>query len=320
MAEQLGLRRAPQDLALQEMQVVANQLNLCCEKCAAALAIRPGEAVSDDELCEWIWPQEPTGSKNRLFVTVSRARTTLEPFDGRISIDRTPDGYRLDVSPTDLDIQTFARAADGTGASSDDPSRLHATTAALALWRGKPFASLPDPAPALSQIHLAELSHLRLTMHACCDIARKNANHRAFGQAALIHGGIRSTYGVASSETMVLLDEAIGAVGMKESGLRARLLGRAGQEAYHVREFDRAEQLTTAGEALARRLGNNATIALTLEGRIWDQHHPHRLTERMATTVEMVERARYSKNREDELIARIWGACAWLESGRPRAP
>ena len=778
-----------------------------------ALAIRPGEVVSVDELCEWIWPEEPAGSKNRLFVTVSRARTTLEPFDGRISIDRTPDGYRLDVSPTDLDIQSFARAADGTGASTDYPSRLNATTSALALWRGKPFASLPDPAPALSQIHLAELSRLRLTMqcttalrdqgqidaalrvclptvaehpehepmarlaaelleasgepsaamrvlddlkralerdfgatitqesarlyrtlltqervprraappqligrdeelhfaiaamtdldsvivvegepgvgktsfceallasssldfaltrfhegesstsfrpvrqlidatllainsptkieitttladrdqvfgqvldtleaelgdaaiawfltylstrlrhrlplvislrseplaphvtealaafgrdrpahrirlselsaaqttelaarhgrqlddktadrffrlcggnpfvasellrapnlhqipaglaysldsrldsfsptdrilldflalapsglsprilhqlidvmqlavdpaeggllahglhnglvaerhddaglriglrhdlirehlirklsatrgsqlrlelsdafdsvgdvprsafhawaageagnppravalsveaanlalqhgafeevvtavdraeeaiswggieqdtselwllranalhrlgdadgrrnaaHARCDIARKNDNHRAFGQAALIHGGIRSTYGIASSETMVLLDEAIGLVGMKESGLRARLLGRAGQEAYHVREFDRAEQLTIAGEALARTLGNNATIALTLEGRIWAQHRPHRLTERMATTVEMVERARYSKNREDELIARIWRACAWLESG-----
>jgi DNA-binding SARP family transcriptional activator len=791
-----------------------------------ALALRPGEMVSVDELCEWIWPEEPAGSKNRLFVTVSRARTTLEPFDGRISIDRTPDGYRLDVSPTDLDIQSFARIADGTGASTDDPLRLHTSTSALAWWRGKPFASLPDPAPALSQIHLAELSRLRLTMqcttalrdqgqidaalrlclrtvadhpehepmarlaaellevsgepsaamrvlddlrralerdfgatiteesarlyrtlvtqqrvprrsappqligrdeelceaiaamtdhdsvivvegepgvgktsfceallasssldfaltrfhegesstsfrpvrqlinatllainsptkieitttladrdqvfgqvldtleaelgdaaiawflddtqwadasslalitylstrlrhrlplvislrseplaphvtealaafgrerpvhrirlpelsaaqttelaahhgrqldnktadrffrlcggnpfvasellrapnlheipaglaysldsrldsfsptdrilldflalapsglsprilhqlidvmqlsvdptggllahglrnglvaerhddaglriglrhdlirehlirklsatrgsqlrlelsdafdsvgdvprsafhawaageagnppravalsveaanlalqhgafeevltavdraeeaiswggieqdtselwllranalhrlgdaegrreaaHACCDIARKNDNHRAFGQAALIHGGIRSTYGIASSETMVLLDEAIGLVGMKESGLRARLLGRAGQEAYHVREFDRAEQLTTAGEALARTLGNNATIALTLEGRIWAQHRPHRLSERMATTVEMVERARYSKNREDELIARIWRACAWLESG-----
>ncbi len=790
-----------------------------------ALAIRPGEAVSDDELCEWIWPQEPTGSKNRLFVTVSRARTTLEPFNGRISIDRTPDGYRLAISSTDLDIQSFARVADGTG--TNDPSRLNAIQSALAWWRGKPFASLPDPAPALSQIHLAELSRLRLTMqcttalrdqgqidaalrlclptladhpehepmarlaaelleasgepsaalrvladlrraleldfgatiteesarlyrtlvtqervprraappqligrdeelqqailamtdlasvivvegepgvgktsfceallasgsldfaptrfhggesstsfrpvrqlidatlralnsptkieitttladrdqvfgqvldtleaelgdaaiawflddtqwadasslalitylstrlrhrlplvislrseplashvtealavfgrdrpvhrirlselsaaqttelaarhgrhldnktadrffrlcggnpfvasellrapnlheipaglaysldsrlasfspadrilldflalapsglsprilhqlidvmhlsvdptsggllahglrdglvterhddaglriglrhdlirehlirklsatrgsqlrlelsdafdsvgdvtrsafhawaageagnpsravalnveaanlalqlgafedvltavdrteeaiswsgieqdtselwllranalhrlgdadgrrkaaHACCDIARKNDNHRAFGQAALIHGGIRSTYGIASSETMVLLDEAIGLVCMKELGLRARLLGRAGQEAYHVREFDRAEQLTTAGEALARTLGNNATIALTLEGRIWAQHRPRRLTERMATTVEMVERARYSKNREDELIARIWRACAWLEFG-----
>lgn len=127
-----------------------------------ALAIRPGEAVSDDELCEWIWPQEPTGSKNRLFVTVSRARTTLEPFKGRISIDRTPDGYRLAISSTDLDIQSFARVADGTG--TNDPSRLKAIQSALAWWRGKPFASLPDPAPALSQIHLAELSRLRLTM------------------------------------------------------------------------------------------------------------------------------------------------------------
>ena len=152
---------------------------------------------------------------------------------------------------------------------------------------------------------LGDADGRRKAAHACCDIARKNDNHRAFGQAALIHGGIRSTYGIASSETMVLLDEAIGLVGMKELGLRARLLGRAGQEAYHVREFDRAEQLTTAGEALARTLGNNATIALTLEGRIWAQHRPRRLTERMATTVEMVERARYSKNREDELIARI---------------
>lgn len=127
-----------------------------------ALAIRPGEAVSDDELCERIWPQEPTGSKNRLFVTVSRARTTLEPFNGRISIDRTPDGYRLAVSSTDIDIQSFARVADDTG--TNDPSRLKAIQSALVWWRGKPFASLPDPAPALSQIHLAELSRLRLTM------------------------------------------------------------------------------------------------------------------------------------------------------------
>ena len=168
---------------------------------------------------------------------------------------------------------------------------------------------------AQARHRLGDAAGRRSAAERACRCARLADDWSVFALAALEHGGIRSTYGLASIETMTLLDEAILRLPPDATPLRARVMARAGQEAYHVRDFARSQELTGEADRTARALGDPSVLAVTLEGTIWSAHRPHRLAERLAATQEMVALAVTSGQRETELIGRIWRACAWLEIG-----
>ncbi|WP_394613494.1 BTAD domain-containing putative transcriptional regulator [Lentzea sp. JNUCC 0626] len=104
----------------------------------AALLMRAGQVVGVDELVELVG-----GSRNALQTTVGRLREALPGL-----VLTKPGGYLLDVRPDEVDVHRFGTL---------EPS------AALALWRGRPFADIGsdalerDHVPALTEQYLAVL-------------------------------------------------------------------------------------------------------------------------------------------------------------------
>ncbi|WP_285637949.1 AfsR/SARP family transcriptional regulator [Lentzea sp. NBRC 102530] len=104
----------------------------------AALLMRAGQVVGVDELVELVG-----GSRNALQTTVGRLREALPGL-----VLTRPGGYLLDVRPDEVDVHLFGTL---------EP------TAALALWRGRPFADIGsdalerDHVPALTEQYLAVL-------------------------------------------------------------------------------------------------------------------------------------------------------------------
>jgi len=153
-------------------------------------------------------------------------------------------------------------------------------------------------------------------------------------RAALVHGGFRSTYGVANTRTTALLAQAYEAAATERDDalrgsadrrgqgprlsaepLRARVCARLAQERYHGGDYEAARQLSAEGVELARRLGDDEILAAAFHGRVWTLNHPDWLHERSALAEEMIERAVGAGNREWEMAGRVWRAAALLEKG-----
>ncbi|MFJ2768256.1 BTAD domain-containing putative transcriptional regulator [Streptomyces sp. NPDC087300] len=120
------------------------------------LLLDAGRTVPLARLTDGLYGDEPpAGAANALQSQVSRLRKRLG-----LDIEAVPTGYRLAVSPEDVDLHRFERLARegrrllGTGEHARAAALL---TEALGLWRGRALADLPD-ATAL----LVRLDELRL--------------------------------------------------------------------------------------------------------------------------------------------------------------
>ena len=106
----------------------------------AALAARPGEVVSAEQLADALWSDTlPTSWPKVVQGCVMRLRKVL----GVHAIETTPPGYRLAVSLDEIDAQRFERAVGRAREllAAGDPERSGVVLAyALSLWRGQPLA------------------------------------------------------------------------------------------------------------------------------------------------------------------------------------
>jgi DNA-binding SARP family transcriptional activator len=115
-----------------------------------ALIAEAGRVVSTDRLIQRVWDTAPPASGvATLHAYVSRLRARLEP--GRPTnraeglITTTGSGYRLNVEPPEVDAGLFEALLDRAEQATPDAA-LADLDAALALWRGEPFAELGDQA------------------------------------------------------------------------------------------------------------------------------------------------------------------------------
>ena len=131
----------------------------------AALAMRAGEVVSVDRLVDVMWPggEMPQQPERNIRTYVSRIRSSL----GTMHADRletvTP-GYVLHVSPDELDAQRFDDecAVAGRCLEHDDfDGAIERVTAAMAWWRGRPYAEFADEAWARAEV--TRLEELRVS-------------------------------------------------------------------------------------------------------------------------------------------------------------
>ncbi|MFO7571982.1 MAG: BTAD domain-containing putative transcriptional regulator [Gaiellaceae bacterium] len=126
------------------------------------LALYANHTVETDTLIERNWNgAPPAGAKATLHVHVSALRRLLPE---RLIVTE-PRGYRLDLSGHVRDADELTALADEASraaAESDWPSALDACSAALALWRGTPYAALEDDDFARAEI--ARLEELRLML------------------------------------------------------------------------------------------------------------------------------------------------------------
>ena len=111
----------------------------------ARLALAGGQPVSTGALAEAVWDYDPPADvANALQTLVSRARRAL---GGAAAVEQSAAGYRLAVTPDDVDALRFERLV-----------ARGATAEALALWRGPALADAGDFAEPFAR----RLEELRL--------------------------------------------------------------------------------------------------------------------------------------------------------------
>ncbi|MGI5156012.1 AfsR/SARP family transcriptional regulator [Microbispora sp. CA-102843] len=120
------------------------------------LLLDAGRTVSTEALVAGVWDDRPPGGVgNALQALVSRLRATVD----RGLVIGGPSGYRLAVSPDQVDLHLFARLArEGAAAlATGDPGRAAGLLReALGLWRGAPLTDLPN-----AEAEVARLEELR---------------------------------------------------------------------------------------------------------------------------------------------------------------
>jgi WD40 repeat protein/DNA-binding SARP family transcriptional activator len=107
----------------------------------ALLAAEVGKSVSVDDLIDGVWGDEPTaGARSTLQTYVSNLRAAIGDV-----IVREDGGYRLTADPRDVDAVEFERTVEETAALAEmqPAAAAQRLRAALALWRGHPYADVP---------------------------------------------------------------------------------------------------------------------------------------------------------------------------------
>src|SRR4051794_30544292 len=127
----------------------------------AVLLLHANEPVSAERLAHALWGDEaPAGATKTVQVHVSRLRKALG--DAAI-VETTPAGYRLRVSPDELDAERFKdRVKEGQRALAAGEAERAASVLreALGLWRGPPLAGLEFE--AFAQVEIAWLEEQRM--------------------------------------------------------------------------------------------------------------------------------------------------------------
>jgi tetratricopeptide (TPR) repeat protein len=130
----------------------------------------------------------------------------------------------------------------------------------------------------------------RTTLLDAARLARVRGDAPTLARAALanIRGMWGSGIGVVDRDRISTLEAALEAVGPEDSTTRARLLAALGDEVQYLR--DRAERVALSDEAaaMARRLGNPATLADVLVLRQGTITGPDTVRERLEGTVEIL--------------------------------
>ncbi|MFL5918459.1 MAG: protein kinase domain-containing protein [Gaiellaceae bacterium] len=124
----------------------------------ALLAAEVGKPVTVDALIDGVWGEEPTpGARSTLQTYVSNLRAAIGDI-----IVRDDGGYRLATDPGHVDAVRFeddvTRAADLV--ETDPAEASQRLRAALALWRGNPYADVAGSFPL--EIEARRLEELRL--------------------------------------------------------------------------------------------------------------------------------------------------------------
>ncbi|WP_307843227.1 BTAD domain-containing putative transcriptional regulator [Arthrobacter sp. MSA 4-2] len=139
----------------------------------ALLLVARGATVGEDAIIDAVWGDDPPRDvRNGLQSHISRLRASwlqVAP-DLACPVLRTPGGYRLAMTGSDVDVDevTSFVAAAGQSLESHPASAVSLFIRALGRWRGRPleeFAGLPgwpDSALAAEQLHLDAL-HRRIT-------------------------------------------------------------------------------------------------------------------------------------------------------------
>ncbi|MFH8572337.1 AfsR/SARP family transcriptional regulator [Streptomyces sp. NPDC017993] len=148
----------------------------------AALALRPGRALTTSVLIADVWGMDPPAdAAGALQALIGRLRRVL----GHAAVVSVDGGYRLCAEPEAVDLHRFERlAAEGGRALAADPARAAALLdEALALWRGPALADLPDASVEASRAESRRLDARRTRLAA--DLALGRAGHALPTLAAL---------------------------------------------------------------------------------------------------------------------------------------
>ncbi|MDH3540104.1 MAG: winged helix-turn-helix domain-containing protein [Acidimicrobiia bacterium] len=213
----------------------------------ALLVASVNEVVSTDRLVDEIWGDSPPGTARKTVQGyISALRKTLGGDGGPLK--SRPPGYVLEVEPTGIDAVEFAeRVAVARGVSPTNAGAARADlVAALALWRGPPYADLADHIALRPEI--SRLEQLRLSA-----LEERITADLAMGDGA---GVVHELEGLTGEHP---LRERL-------RGLHMMALYRSGRQAEALRAFQETRRV------LAEELGLDPSPELQrLEQQILDQ-------------------------------------------------
>lgn len=155
---------------------------------------------------------------------------------------------------------------------------------------------------AQSQITSGDGKAAEVTLDKTSAIARKLNSHDLLARAALSLGDVLVSAGWAEKKLIDTLEEAIAAMPEEDSSLRARLLARMGEA---IRFTDRrSEELTYSEQAIemARRIGDDATLAPVLFARAVALGAPETMEQRLEVINELIEVAHRAGDVQRELL------------------
>jgi predicted ATPase/DNA-binding SARP family transcriptional activator len=179
----------------------------------AALTLHAGQAVDTGVLTEHVWGDSlPANAGASLHTNVARLRRRLP---APLRIETTPGAYRLVIDGCAIDVQRFRRALDRAERSDDPHERLVHLEAALAMWRGRPYADLDDSSVAAEVARLTELELSAQESRASALMAVGSTDEAIAALKALT---IRESM---RERPVALLMEALVAAGRQGDALRA---------------------------------------------------------------------------------------------------
>ena len=237
----------------------------------AVLLTEPNRPQSGGALADRLWRERPPPTADAaLRVHLTALRTAVRPPGSAVSrLGRTPAGYVLTVEPDELDAERFDR--DVRRAEELAPDRpteaADILEAAMASWRGEPFAGVEDIAVVdLARHRLRERHHRACLLLA--DVLLAQGRHADVAERALHWLAEHPT----SEQLAARRVEALYGGGDQVSALRAWR-----QFAHHLVE-DYGLDPTPEFRALERRVLEHAVEA------------PDRLTDRRPRRSPLVER------------------------------
>lgn len=124
--------------------------------------------------------------------------------------------------------------------------------------------------------------------------------------------------GVVDEPLVSLLKEAREALGATESPLRAKVIARLAAELSWSSPRTQRAALSEEAVAMARRLGDDATLIYTLSAWHWTLWEPANVKERVTATSEIIRLAEKAENNIFALVGRTWRSIALLELGERR--
>jgi len=155
----------------------------------------------------------------------------------------------------------------------------------------------------------------RATFSDAAAAARVLEDASLLGRAALGFAGQWSVLGRVDRERLARLEEALEALGEKDSALRARLLARLALELYYSGEPERRQALSEQAVELARRVGDPRTLATCLDARHYALWRPETVDERLEVAAELRRVAEQTGDPELELEGAGWTVVDLLELG-----
>ncbi|HUP18305.1 MAG TPA: AAA family ATPase [Acidimicrobiia bacterium] len=167
-----------------------------------------------------------------------------------------------------------------------------------------------------AQARSGNLSGARETFLLAFELARRAGVAELAGQAALGYGG-RFVWARAGRDQQVvpMLQDALVMLGGDDDRMRVRLLARLACAQRDSPDREHSASLSKQALDLARDLGDPATLAYALEGRIWSIWWPENPTERLQLSAECRQVAAEIHDAERMVQARISSAGALLELG-----
>ncbi len=144
------------------------------------------------------------------------------------------------------------------------------------------------------------------------ELARESRRADLLCRAALGYAGPWLELGTVEERRLRLLELALSELGPEDGPDRAALMARLALEVYYTGP-ERRERLSAEAVEIARRIGDDATLARTLMSRRVAISGSPDVEERLAVSHELVALAGQGGARETELWGRIWLAADHLE-------